>query len=209
MSTSKLRTSVINDETSHRLPVKWRSTSQVLNHEGQYSGAICLSPRCRQLINPFPRIPGVIHIIPSWAAPDSTSIFYCNHTCALHFGNTYTKSVANTNTTPSGIMHLLTPILLLAATAQAHYKFPRLILNSTPESADWLAVRKTKVTNSRDNGAVSDVNSPTCGASAAAHPERAWRPSRRAQRSVSSRRRASCTLALASSTWRACPTGPM
>lgn len=38
-------------------------------------------------------------------------------------------------------------------------KFPRLIVNGKPESADWMAVRKTKVTNSRDNGAVSDVNS--------------------------------------------------
>ena len=38
-------------------------------------------------------------------------------------------------------------------------KFPRLILNSVPETADWQAVRKTKVTNSRDNGAVSDVSS--------------------------------------------------
>ena len=39
-------------------------------------------------------------------------------------------------------------------------KFPRLIISSHPESADWLAVRKTKVTNSRDNNGVSDVNSP-------------------------------------------------
>lgn len=81
-------------------------------------------------------------------------------------------------------MKLLPALLLLSATAQAHCtphgspslpiplhctipnhfcppdKFPRLILNSTPESSDWLAVRKTKTTNSRDNGAVSDVNSP-------------------------------------------------
>ena len=39
-------------------------------------------------------------------------------------------------------------------------KFPRLIISSTPESSDWLSVRKTKTTNSRDNGAVSDVSSP-------------------------------------------------
>ncbi|KAK4217479.1 glycoside hydrolase [Rhypophila decipiens] len=50
-------------------------------------------------------------------------------------------------------------MLLVAATAQAHYKFPRMIANGKPESADWLAVRKTKVTNSRDNGGISDVNS--------------------------------------------------
>ncbi|KAK4168166.1 putative glycoside hydrolase [Cladorrhinum sp. PSN259] len=56
-------------------------------------------------------------------------------------------------------MHILTAFLLAAATVQAHYKFPRLIINGVPESADWLAVRRTKVTNSRDNGGVSDVNS--------------------------------------------------
>ncbi|KAK4447176.1 putative glycoside hydrolase [Podospora aff. communis PSN243] len=58
-------------------------------------------------------------------------------------------------------MKLLPISLLLAAASavEAHYKFPRLIVNGKPESADWLAVRKTKVTNSRDNGGVSDVNS--------------------------------------------------
>ena len=34
-----------------------------------------------------------------------------------------------------------------------------MVVNGKPESADWLAVRKTKTTNSRDNGGVSDVNS--------------------------------------------------
>ncbi|KAK4228615.1 putative glycoside hydrolase [Podospora fimiseda] len=56
-------------------------------------------------------------------------------------------------------MRLLTILLLAVATVEAHYKFPRLIINGTPESSDWHAVRQTKVTNSRDNGGVSDVNS--------------------------------------------------
>ncbi|KAK0706225.1 glycoside hydrolase [Lasiosphaeria miniovina] len=50
-------------------------------------------------------------------------------------------------------------LLLLAASAHAHYKFPRLVVDGKPEAADWVSVRKTKVSNSRDNGAVSDVNS--------------------------------------------------
>lgn len=56
-------------------------------------------------------------------------------------------------------MKLFTCLLLSAATVQAHYKFPRLIVNGKPETADWQAVRKTKVTNSRDNGGVSSVTS--------------------------------------------------
>ncbi|KAK3332575.1 glycoside hydrolase [Cercophora scortea] len=50
-------------------------------------------------------------------------------------------------------------VLLIAATAHAHYKFPRLIIEGQPESADWVSVRKTKISNARDNGAVSDVSS--------------------------------------------------
>ncbi|PKS13161.1 hypothetical protein jhhlp_000503 [Lomentospora prolificans] len=57
-------------------------------------------------------------------------------------------------------MKFLVSTLLLAVAVQAHYKFPRLIVNGQPEAADWLSVRRTKVQNSRDNGAVSDVNSP-------------------------------------------------
>ena len=44
-------------------------------------------------------------------------------------------------------------------TSEPPDKFPRLIINSQPETADWLSVRRTKITNSRDNGGVSDVNS--------------------------------------------------
>lgn len=39
-------------------------------------------------------------------------------------------------------------------------KFPRLHVNGVAETADWQAVRKTKTTNSRDNGGLNDVNSP-------------------------------------------------
>ncbi|KAK1750385.1 glycoside hydrolase [Echria macrotheca] len=49
---------------------------------------------------------------------------------------------------------------LLAAMVHGHYKFPRLVLNGQAEPSDWVSVRKTKVTNSRDNGGISDVNSP-------------------------------------------------
>jgi len=38
-------------------------------------------------------------------------------------------------------------------------KFPRLVVNGKPEPSDWVSVRRTKTTNSRDNGGVSDVNS--------------------------------------------------
>ncbi|KAK0637394.1 glycoside hydrolase family 61 protein-like protein [Bombardia bombarda] len=49
--------------------------------------------------------------------------------------------------------------LTMAATARAHYKFPRLVIGGQAETADWVSVRLTKITNARDNGAVSDVNS--------------------------------------------------
>ncbi len=78
-------------------------------------------------------------------------------------------------------MKFLTLMLLTAVTVQAHCKppphhphtppdplasfnnttdkFPRMIVNGKPETADWQAVRRTKTTNSRDNGGVSSVNS--------------------------------------------------
>jgi hypothetical protein len=39
-------------------------------------------------------------------------------------------------------------------------KFPRLVIGGKAESADWVSVRRTKTTNSRDNGGVSSVSSP-------------------------------------------------
>ncbi|KAK3388014.1 glycoside hydrolase family 61 protein-like protein, partial [Podospora didyma] len=56
-------------------------------------------------------------------------------------------------------MKLLATLLLAGAAVEAHYKFPRLIINGQPEPADWVAVRKTNINNARDNGAVSNVNS--------------------------------------------------
>ncbi|KAF2743332.1 lytic polysaccharide monooxygenase [Sporormia fimetaria CBS 119925] len=55
-------------------------------------------------------------------------------------------------------MHLLPPILLLATTAQAHYRFSRLILNGVSEPKEWTSIRQTK--NYQSNSGVTDVNSP-------------------------------------------------
>ncbi|KAH7076990.1 glycoside hydrolase family 61 protein-like protein [Paraphoma chrysanthemicola] len=54
-------------------------------------------------------------------------------------------------------MHLLTPLLVLAGTAQAHYRFPKLILNGQPEAAEWTSVRQTK--NFQTNSGVTSVTS--------------------------------------------------
>ncbi|KAI1265305.1 lytic polysaccharide monooxygenase [Xylariaceae sp. FL1019] len=55
-------------------------------------------------------------------------------------------------------MQSWTLLLLTAAAAQAHYHFPRLIINGQAEAADWTTVRQTK--NYQTNAGVTDVNSP-------------------------------------------------
>ncbi|KAK4112769.1 lytic polysaccharide monooxygenase [Canariomyces notabilis] len=52
----------------------------------------------------------------------------------------------------------LTPFLLLAATAEAHYRFSKLIVNGVAEEKEWTSVRQTK--NYQGNYGVTDVNSP-------------------------------------------------
>ncbi|KAI1182201.1 lytic polysaccharide monooxygenase [Nemania serpens] len=54
-------------------------------------------------------------------------------------------------------MQFWTSLLLLAATAEAHYHFPRLIINGQPEAADWQTVRQTK--NYQTNAGVTSVTS--------------------------------------------------
>ncbi|KAI1129397.1 lytic polysaccharide monooxygenase [Nemania abortiva] len=55
-------------------------------------------------------------------------------------------------------MQFLTSLLLLAASAEAHYHFPRLIVKGQPEAADWQTVRQTK--NYQTNAGVTSVTSP-------------------------------------------------
>ncbi|KAF1837465.1 glycoside hydrolase family 61 protein-like protein [Decorospora gaudefroyi] len=55
-------------------------------------------------------------------------------------------------------MHILTPLLLLASTAQAHYRFSKLVLNGVPETTEWTSVRQTK--NYQTNSGVTSVTSP-------------------------------------------------
>ncbi|ORY14658.1 glycoside hydrolase [Clohesyomyces aquaticus] len=54
-------------------------------------------------------------------------------------------------------MKYISTLLLVAATAEAHYRFPKLILNGQTDAAEWTYVRQTK--NYQDNHGVSDVNS--------------------------------------------------
>ncbi|KAI1394260.1 glycoside hydrolase family 61 protein [Hypoxylon trugodes] len=54
-------------------------------------------------------------------------------------------------------MKLLT-LLALTGAAQAHYHFPRLIINGEPEATDWTSVRMTK--NYQSNAGVTSVSSP-------------------------------------------------
>ncbi|KAF2663812.1 glycoside hydrolase family 61 protein-like protein [Microthyrium microscopicum] len=51
-----------------------------------------------------------------------------------------------------------TNLLLLAATAQAHYKFSKLVINGVPEAKEWTAVRQTK--SYQSNQGVDNVSSP-------------------------------------------------
>ncbi|KAI0112403.1 lytic polysaccharide monooxygenase [Nemania sp. FL0031] len=55
-------------------------------------------------------------------------------------------------------MQFWTSLLLLAATAEAHYHFPRLIVKGQPDAADWTTVRQTK--NYQTNAGVTSVSSP-------------------------------------------------
>ncbi|KAI5860063.1 glycoside hydrolase family 61 protein [Durotheca rogersii] len=51
----------------------------------------------------------------------------------------------------------LLSLLALAGTAQAHYRFSKLIVGGVAEAAEWTAVRMTK--NYQSNAGVTDVNS--------------------------------------------------
>ncbi|GAB1318428.1 cellulase [Madurella fahalii] len=55
-------------------------------------------------------------------------------------------------------MKLTSLLLLLAATAEAHYRFSKLIVNGVAEEREWTSVRQTK--NYQGNFGVTDVNSP-------------------------------------------------
>ncbi|KAF2022356.1 lytic polysaccharide monooxygenase [Aaosphaeria arxii CBS 175.79] len=46
-------------------------------------------------------------------------------------------------------MHFFTSLLLTAATVQAHYTFPRLVINGKPEEKDWSVTRRTKNDNTK------------------------------------------------------------
>ncbi|KAI0540207.1 lytic polysaccharide monooxygenase [Xylaria digitata] len=54
-------------------------------------------------------------------------------------------------------MQFWSSLLLLASAAEAHYHFPRLIVNGQADAADWVNVRQTK--NYQSNAGVTDVNS--------------------------------------------------
>ncbi|KAI1178358.1 lytic polysaccharide monooxygenase [Nemania sp. FL0916] len=54
-------------------------------------------------------------------------------------------------------MRFSTSLVLLAAAAEAHYHFPRLIVAGQTDAADWVNVRQTK--NYQSNAGVTDVNS--------------------------------------------------
>jgi len=55
-------------------------------------------------------------------------------------------------------MQLLTGLLLAATAAQAHYTFPRLVVNGKSEDKDWSATRMTKNAQSKQG-----VENPTSG----------------------------------------------
>ncbi|CAI6279713.1 unnamed protein product [Periconia digitata] len=54
-------------------------------------------------------------------------------------------------------MYLL-PILLCVTAAQAHYRFPKLIINGQAEAQEWTSIRQTK--NYQTNSGVTSVSSP-------------------------------------------------
>ncbi|KAF2871053.1 glycoside hydrolase [Massariosphaeria phaeospora] len=55
-------------------------------------------------------------------------------------------------------MQFLTSLLLAATAVQAHYTFPRLVVNGKSEAADWSATRKTKNAESKQG-----IENPTNG----------------------------------------------
>ncbi|AEO61305.1 glycoside hydrolase family 61 protein [Thermothelomyces thermophilus ATCC 42464] len=55
-------------------------------------------------------------------------------------------------------MRLLASLLLAATAVQAHYTFPRLVVNGQPEESDWSATRMTKNAQSKQG-----VENPTSG----------------------------------------------
>ncbi|KAH8843678.1 hypothetical protein MCOR27_001559 [Pyricularia oryzae] len=58
------------------------------------------------------------------------------------------------------MMKSLIAVLLVAATAQGHYTFPRLVINGKAEAADWTATRMTKNAQSKqgiENPTVADI----------------------------------------------------
>ncbi|RYP05265.1 hypothetical protein DL764_003926 [Monosporascus ibericus] len=55
-------------------------------------------------------------------------------------------------------MRLVTCLLFMAATAQAHYRFSKLIVGGVAETEEWTSIRQTK--NYQGNFGVTDVNSP-------------------------------------------------
>ncbi|KAF8855959.1 hypothetical protein BDZ45DRAFT_792144 [Acephala macrosclerotiorum] len=54
-------------------------------------------------------------------------------------------------------MKLFAPFLLLAASAQAHYRFSKLIVDGTTDAKEWVYIRETK--SYQDDHRVIDVNS--------------------------------------------------
>ncbi|KAI1371822.1 glycoside hydrolase family 61 protein [Hypoxylon crocopeplum] len=55
-------------------------------------------------------------------------------------------------------MKFLTSLLIAATAVQAHYTFPRLVVNGKSEEADWSATRKTKNADSKTG--IQSVTSP-------------------------------------------------
>ncbi|CAI4214048.1 unnamed protein product [Parascedosporium putredinis] len=55
------------------------------------------------------------------------------------------------------MVKILNSLLLLAASAQAHYRFSKIVVDGVEEAAEWTAVRMTK--NYQGNQGVTDVNS--------------------------------------------------
>ncbi|CAK7212866.1 hypothetical protein SBRCBS47491_001609 [Sporothrix bragantina] len=54
-------------------------------------------------------------------------------------------------------MQILSSLLLMAATAQAHYRFSKLIVDGVAETKEWTSIRTTK--NYQDDHGVTDVSS--------------------------------------------------
>lgn len=74
-----------------------------------------------------------------------------------HIGTNRTQTGRLLSSLVSLTMRLLT-LLIAAATAQAHYTFPRLVINGKPEEKDWSVTRTTKNVNSKQG-----IENPTAG----------------------------------------------